>query len=722
MLRDYQIDICSRVREAFVQHRSVMVQMPTGTGKTVVLTSFLNEELRMKNEEWENEELGNEELRMKNEEWENEELRIKNEELRIKNEEVGGARVLIVAHRRELIEQIKATIKRMGVDDRSVVVESIQTISRRLAQHRAGETLTLPVWNFSLIVIDEAHHALAKTYRLLWEAWPEAKFLGLTATPCRLNGSGFTDLFDVLLCSLSVPEFIRKGVLASFDYVSINEGSCQQRLIDSLKKRGADGDYQVKEMNEVLNRSVSIEKLYDCYASFAKGKKGIVYAVSIEHAHNIAEYYERKGIRAVAISAKTPAKERAALLEQFREGKVQMLVNVDIFSEGFDCPDVEFIQLARPTLSLAKYLQMVGRGLRPHKDKDYCVILDNVGLVRLFGLPTRCWNWHSAFEGRLNVIKGLKNERIKGQHVSLPMNIASSPLTPEQPSEYSLVVGHEQLEELIRYSELEEWNERNGIVEEETESFRDESCRLWGLKRGGKVVVEPSFLRVFNIKDGLAAVRLKDMRLAVIDMSGTLVRTLGKGLSARVCNKDFVEVVRQNDNDYIDLLNGQVYFELPEIVSTKEPRVICTKSDGKVLRLKDQFIYGAIKDIDEYEYFYMIYTSRYRGDVDNYAVDTDTLIVLKGDDERAYWLYDVQDDGSIDVIDRSGNCYRVMRDGRKEKLNRCFVLESSLTLLKEIANQYKKEGRESDRLSEWKYRNAVLYRRISGKLEGMRKR
>ena len=246
MLRDYQIDICSRVSEAFDKHRSVMVQMPTGTGKTIVLAELVRR-------------------------------------LKIKDE---GLKILIVAHRRELIEQIKATITRMGlnannhssfINNQNIIVESIQTISRRLSSNGVATPHTGGQGGcaFSLVVIDEAHHALAKTYKMMWDTWPDAKFLGLTATPCRLNGKGFTDLFDVLLSSLTVPEFIRKGVLAPFDYVTINEGSSQQQLIDSLTKRGADGDYQVKEMNEVLNKRPSIEQLYKCYTKFAKNNKKI---------------------------------------------------------------------------------------------------------------------------------------------------------------------------------------------------------------------------------------------------------------------------------------------------------------------------------------------------------------------------------------------------------------------------------------------------------------
>ena len=367
MLRDYQIDICSRVREAFDKHRSVMVQMPTGTGKTVVLAELVKR-LVMKDE---------------------------------------GLRILIVAHRRELIEQIKATIKRMGlnannhsslIDNQAIIVESIQTISRRIGNPSTGGQE-----DFSLVVIDEAHHALAKTYKLMWEIWPDAKFLGLTATPCRLNGKGFTDLFDILVQSWDIPAFIKANWLSTYDFVSIKADSHTQQLINSLKKRGADGDYQVKEMDAVLNKRPSIGRLYNCVTEYAHNRKGFVYAINIDHARSIAEYYQEQGVSAVAIDSHTPVKERERLISSFRSGGLQVLVNVDIFSEGFDCPDVEFIQLARPTLSLAKYLQMVGRGLRPSKGKTNCMIIDNVGLYRVFGLPSQIWDWKSAFEGRLRM-------------------------------------------------------------------------------------------------------------------------------------------------------------------------------------------------------------------------------------------------------------------------------------------------------------------------------
>ena len=326
-----------------------MVQMPTGTGKTVVLASLLRQDLSV-------------------------------------------GQVLIVAHRRELIEQIKGTIQRMGLDSSHLLIESIQTVSRRIT---SGQMMFQP----DLIVIDEAHHALAHTYQLLWKQWPKARFLGLTATPCRLNGEGFTDLFDRLIVSDSIAHFIAEGWLSPFDYYSIPSDSDESRAIASLKKRSVDGDYQTKEMREALDIRPTLERLYASKMQLAPGRKGIVYAIDIAHAEHIATFYRSKGLSVKAISSATPKQERASDLERFKAGEIEVLVNVDLVSEGFDCPDVEFIQLARPTLSLARYLQMVGRGLRRHEGKACCIMLDNVGLYRRFGLPSDERDWTASFQG-----------------------------------------------------------------------------------------------------------------------------------------------------------------------------------------------------------------------------------------------------------------------------------------------------------------------------------
>ena len=381
-LFDYQEDMKERIEKALRLHRSVMAQMPTGTGKTVLLASVVESFLR----------------------------------------EHSDCNVWIVAHRRELVSQIRETIQRVfskthpssltlkggstafpkplspqGTGDvtalrcseplRSKVggpskvspcclsagalkgtskvspdclsagaLKGASKVSpdclcgvNRLAEKEDDTSFNLiekPLdsslftlrsslikavsiqWlskhydeieeEPGMIVIDEAHHALAKTYKGMWDRFPKAKFLGLTATPCRLNGKGFTDLFDVLVQSWSVPEFISKGRLATYDFVSIKSDGVTQGLIDSLQKRGADGDYQNKEMDRVLNKKPSIERLYKSFEKYGKDRKGIVYAINISHANAIAEFYREHGIAAVAIDSKTPSSLRKELIERFK--------------------------------------------------------------------------------------------------------------------------------------------------------------------------------------------------------------------------------------------------------------------------------------------------------------------------------------------------------------------------------------------------------------------
>nr|WP_293555661.1 DEAD/DEAH box helicase [Prevotella sp.] len=493
-LFDYQEDMKSRIEKALCLHRSVMAQMPTGTGKTYLLTAVIGSFVRANSK----------------------------------------AKVWIVAHRRELVSQIDETVRKFHSysSATSSLLSSVKAMSIQWLMRHYDEIEEEP----GLIVIDEAHHALAKTYKEMWERFPNAKFLGLTATPCRLNGKGFTDLFDVLVQSWSVPEFISKGRLATYDFVSIKSDGVTQRLIDSLQKRGADGDYQNKEMDMLLNKKPSIERLYRSLEEFGKDRKGIVYAINISHANAIAEFYREHGIAAVAIDSKTPSSLRKELIERFKASSntsqyfskthpssltlkggstafpkplspqgtgdvtalrcseplrskvggpskvspdcagwdrlgatclrpadgaadrladgaapIQVLVNVDIFSEGFDCPDVEFVQLARPTLSLAKYLQMVGRGLRVAKGKKNCVIIDNVGLYRVFGLPSQVWNWNAMFEGKLKV--GKKKETAKEREFFLMSKVQDCiQIHPE--SEMMMVMSHEELLQTIQYREF----------------------------------------------------------------------------------------------------------------------------------------------------------------------------------------------------------------------------------------------------------------------------
>ena len=684
-LFDYQEDMKERIEKALRLHRSVMAQMPTGTGKTVLLASVVESFLR----------------------------------------EHSNCHVWIVAHRRELVSQIKDTLNKfllnfsfsnhpvpLSKEGFSKITPSLFTIKEGSTSHpdpltlrgeggnrptRCSEPLrskvggpskvspdcagwdrlgaaclrpaeglgdrlgmsgaskdspdclsasafNVPIKAVSIqwlskhydeieeepgiIVIDEAHHALAKTYKGMWDRFPKAKFLGLTATPCRLNGKGFTDLFDVLVQSWSVPEFISKGRLATYDFVSIKSDGVTQGLIDSLQKRGADGDYQNKEMDRVLNKKPSIERLYKSFEKYGKDRKGIVYAINISHANAIAEFYREHGIAAVAIDSKTPSSLRKELIERFKASSntsfskthpssltlkggstafpkplspqgtgdvtapprrseplrskdggpskvspdcagwdrltdtclragdglgatclraadgladgaadgvgdrlgatclraadgvgatclraadnvgdrlgatflraadgaapIQVLVNVDIFSEGFDCPDVEFVQLARPTLSLAKYLQMVGRGLRVAKGKKNCVIIDNVGLYRVFGLPSQVWNWNAMFEGKLKV--GKKKETPKDREFFL-MNEKQDDIQIHPDSEMMMVMSHEELLQTLQYREFVDSKGEFAII-------KLPDGKMTVVNRQGEQVLEPGDYYDMKLLDG----------------------------------------------------------------------------------------------------------------------------------------------------------------------------------------------------------------------------
>ena len=625
-LRDYQQEMKLRLFAEWESHRNVMVQMPTGTGKTHLLTAIVREFLH-----------------------------------------VSCAPVWIVAHRRELVEQIEETMSRygMGKEDGRVRVLSIQWLSRN------GKGISEEP---GLIVIDEAHHALAETYRELWKRYPEARKLGMTATPCRLNGRGFTDLFDSLITSWTVEEFIGKGWLSVFDYVSIRANSREQRLIDTLKKRGADGDYQIKEMNTVLNRETSIRRLYESVERYASGKKGIVYAISIAHARQIASYYSAHGLDAVAIDSRTPASERKELVEGFRQGRIRVLVNVDIFSEGFDCPDVEFVQLARPTLSLAKYLQQVGRGLRRSGDKQSCMLIDNVGLYRLFGLPVRAWDWEAMFEGRIlgNALSRLRTEG----GLSLPMSLSPADSCGQREEALEVVITHARLLEAIRKGEKGKYGEEaeNGKEPQAAlKSYLDRQSGLWGLKRGNKITVKPRYAEVFDIRDDRAAVRFGKSQCGVVDGAGVPEISLDRCRRLKFLKGELLAVTEDAGTVfYMDMKTNRTYREKPLVLSYGSVELLRV---GETFHSRTQKAYASMKGLHKdslsfYEYYLKI--PDYRIPKSCKLVDSVWSTVfdvfaclLEGDDEEVYWCCGRLADRSIVVMDGNGRYYHAEKGKRK---------------------------------------------------------
>ena len=781
-LFDYQEDMKERIEKALRLHRSVMAQMPTGTGKTVLLASVVESFLR----------------------------------------EHSNCNVWIVAHRRELVSQIRETIERVFFESpRPSLAKEGSTFSpspsssgsgdvtalrcseplcskdggpskvspdclsagalkgtskvspdclsagalkgaskvspdclcgvNRLAEKEDGTSSNLiekPLdsslftlrsslikavsiqWlakhydeieeEPGMIVIDEAHHALAKTYKEMWERFPNAKFLGLTATPCRLNGKGFTDLFDVLVQSWSVPEFISKGRLATYDFVSIKSDGVTQRLIDSLQKRGADGDYQNKEMDMLLNKKPSIERLYRSLEEFGKDRKGIVYAINISHANAIAEFYREHGIAAVAIDSKTPASERRMLIERFKSSSlsfskthpqwslhplrfprsrgtetsltlkggstafpkplspqgtgdvtalrcseplrskdggpskvspdclcgvnrlgdglapIQVLVNVDIFSEGFDCPDVEFVQLARPTLSLAKYLQMVGRGLRVAKGKKNCLIIDNVGLYRVFGLPSQVWNWNAMFEGKLKVgKKETPKERdfflMYGKQETMPVG---------QDSEMMMVMSHEELMQSLLYREFVDCNDDFAIV-------KLNDGKMTVVNRQGEQVIKPgNYYEMKFLQGNILSYRPRRKTVCYYDLLARVV------IDEDIHEKDAPKVITINKWEFVkydDHFRSRTYehFALPF-----RPSQYDLWNYGYYMIYN--FQRSTASGCQEW-----IYKEEDGGSMRMYKENSEKACFLRGDHTHVYWLCADLYDSGIVVMDSHENYYFV---------------------------------------------------------------
>ena len=628
MLRNYQHNIKQSLASEWNQHCSVMVQMPTGTGKTHLLASVIYDWL----------------------------------------EEAEHKSVWIVAHRRELVEQIEETVARYGITPKDGIVKvlSIQWLSRHFNDMKDERP--------SLIVIDEAHHALAGTYKELWRHYPEAKKLGMTATPCRLNRKGFTDLFEVLITSDGIADFIKQGWLSPFDYVSIRSNSEDQRLIDGLEKRGADGDFQVKEMDKVLNRRPSIERLYESVRQYADGKKGIVYAVSISHARNIAAYYSEKGVNAVAIDSKTPAKLRKQMVEDFKQGKIQVLVNVDVFSEGFDCPDVEFVQMARPTLSLAKYLQQVGRGLRKTEGKETCMLIDNVGLYRLFGLPTAYRDWQAMFEGRL---AGKGYPAASARNVSY---MAAGQVKDEMLDAEGL------LETIVSHGQLMDYLQGNfpllgnpASQAEVLKPYKDRQSGLWGLKQGQTITAKAQYRTVFDVKGNLAAVGFDDNRTGIVDGNGNIRMKLDRYRNMKFLPDDVVAVTDNAGHTfYIDLKTARLYNQKPEVLKFGKIEVLRV---GMLYYSRTKHVYKSPLGINGFDlvprgFYLRIYNGlanecKFRSiDSEDAFFNRDSVCILADDEEEYYGFCGELADGSIVITDGEGNYYHAM-DGREKQHIAC---------------------------------------------------
>lgn len=375
-LRPYQSEALLRVREAYkAGKRRVLVSLPTGTGKTVVFAHFPSA------------------LKMRK-------------------------RLLVLAHREELLLQaqdkfraidpgLKVEIEQAGTrasDDAGVVVASVPTLARgngaRLSRLRPDD--------FSIVVVDEAHHAVAPTYRRildhfgLFEPGTSRLLIGFTATPRRGDHQGLGEVFEEVCYARDLREMIGGGYLAPISGWRVNSDIS----LDGVKVRH--GEFVESQLAEVVNTTPRNHLVVQAYRELARGRRAIVFCVNVAHAQDVQLAFAESGIRAAAVWGALPKDERRATLAHFSGGDLDVITNCNVLTEGFDEPRVDCVIMARPTRSKLLYAQMVGRGTRLHPDKTDLLVIDVAdnsrahqltGLHSLFNLPpTMNLNGRDAFE------------------------------------------------------------------------------------------------------------------------------------------------------------------------------------------------------------------------------------------------------------------------------------------------------------------------------------
>lgn len=300
-----------------------------------------------------------------------------------------GKRCAFVAHRRELVFATSQRLAEHGVEHGIVMgderadphrlaqVCSIQTLARR-AQARLAE--------YDFVVVDECHHATSQTYIDFLAASPRAHIVGLSATPCRLDGRGLGYLFQKIVHNVTVNKLIERQYL-----VRPRVFAPSRPDLAGVHARG--GDYIASELQDAMDRPKLVGNVVETWAKLGEGRTTVAFAVGVKHSLHVVEAFRAIGINAAHLDADTPPDERADILAGLDNGSVQLVSNVGILTEGWDCPRVSCVILDRPTYSLALYLQMVGRSLRPWPGKADCLVLDHADCTRRHGFATEEREW-----------------------------------------------------------------------------------------------------------------------------------------------------------------------------------------------------------------------------------------------------------------------------------------------------------------------------------------
>ncbi len=333
VLRDYQTDIINKTRQAFKDgFKSPIIVLPCGSGKTAVFAWMANQAQN------------------------------------------NGFNVWFLVHRQELLGQTEETFKKFNLPVDKILIGMVQTVANNLQNYNKP----------NLIVFDEAHFSAAKTWGKIIEAFPNALKIGLTATPCRLDGRPLGNIYDTMITGISAKELINSGKLSDYVYFSVP-------LIKTDELKTKAGDYDIKQVVSQFENTVFAD-VVKTYKTKADNKKSICYCPTIEISEKTAAEFQRSGIEAIHFDGNTPEKQRKQIIADFRVGKIKILCNVDLISVGFDVPDCECCILLRPTKSLALYIQQSMRALRPLPGK-IAIILDHVCNYAEHGLPDTNREW-----------------------------------------------------------------------------------------------------------------------------------------------------------------------------------------------------------------------------------------------------------------------------------------------------------------------------------------
>ena len=345
-LRPYQERLVSQIREALGRNRRVLVQSPTGSGKTVMFT-YIAAGLQRKSK-----------------------------------------RALIGSHRQQIDDQNSASLAAWSIPHgrvrahlptlpADIHVGMIQTIVNRLDK----------IGPRDLIIIDEAHHSPAGQWAKVLDYHAFAYLLGFTATPQRLDGKGLDSQYDELIIGPSTSELIEAGYLADYRAFS----SPLRADLSSLKVRA--GEYRAEEVADAMTKHIVLSEVVDHYEEHLRGAPTVAFCATVAHAEAQAAEYRARGWRAEVIEGKSKTEERHRMIEALATGQVHILLSCEVISEGFDVPVIQGIQMLRKTKSLSLYLQQVGRALRPKADGSKAIILDHVNNTMEHGLPDAPRQW-----------------------------------------------------------------------------------------------------------------------------------------------------------------------------------------------------------------------------------------------------------------------------------------------------------------------------------------